>query len=254
MNNFIRLISRFIFGKLLPRWAYPVLRGPLRGARFILGSLAGEGGGASVYFGLIEPEQTAALAESLKKGMTFFDVGANVGYYSLLGSRLVGPQGKVVAFEPALQNLDYLYRHTVLNKAGNVTIMSAACADGLSMAIFSAGENSATGHLAAEPGPGQKTPVLTVALDEVAQRLAVWPAVIKIDVEGAELSVLRGARGVLDQARPKIFLSTHSAGLREAYLAYLKEHGYAYEILSRDKLDPSEFLAVHSEEKNNKGK
>jgi FkbM family methyltransferase len=57
---------------------------------------------------------------ALRPGNVFFDIGANVGYYSLLGARLVGPRGRVVALEPVVRNVAFLHRHIVLNKAGNV--------------------------------------------------------------------------------------------------------------------------------------
>jgi len=82
MNDLVRASARFVFGKLLPRWAYPVIRGPLKGAKFILGTLSGEGGGATVYFNMSEPEQTSAFVGALKPGQVLFDIGANVGYYT----------------------------------------------------------------------------------------------------------------------------------------------------------------------------
>ena len=91
------------------------MRGPLKGAKFILGTLSGSGGGASVYFGMTEPEQTSAFVATLKNGQVFFDVGANVGYCTILGSRIVGSRGRVLAFEPAIRNVTYLYRHSILN-------------------------------------------------------------------------------------------------------------------------------------------
>ena len=57
--------------RLFPRIAYPVLRGPLRGAKFVLGALAGEGGGASVYLNMVEVEQTEALVRELRAGQIF---------------------------------------------------------------------------------------------------------------------------------------------------------------------------------------
>jgi hypothetical protein len=56
VSNIFRLVARFVFGRLLPRLAYPVIIGPLRGARFVLGTLGGEGGGASVYFNAVESQ------------------------------------------------------------------------------------------------------------------------------------------------------------------------------------------------------
>lgn len=248
MDSKFRFAGRTLFGKLLPKWPYPVLRGPLRGSKFILGALAGRGGGATVYFNLVEPEQTSAFLSNLNEGECFFDVGANVGYYTILGSQIVGPRGKVIAFEPVLRNLFYLYRHILLNKAANVIVISAACAEILSLAAMSPGENCATGFLKVKrlkKLTDESYIVPTVTLDETARQLGTNPHVIKIDVEGAELAVLRGADMILRQAKPKIFLSTHSAELRSSCLEYLRERGYSFEVLSQDKNDPSEFLAAH---------
>jgi hypothetical protein len=66
------------------------MRGPLKGAKFKLGSMAGHGGGASVYFGLVESEQLKQLTHYLHSGCTFYDIGGNVGLYTILASRLVG--------------------------------------------------------------------------------------------------------------------------------------------------------------------
>ena len=85
-----------------------------------------------------------------------FDIGANVGYYTILGARLVGPRGKVVAVEPVVRNLAYLYRHIVLDKASNVSIVSAACSDTVSITTFSLGQNFAMGYLANKVGKERK--------------------------------------------------------------------------------------------------
>ena len=245
MNNLIKFVGRIVFGKLLPRLVYPVIRGPLRGARFRLGTSAGEGGGASIYFNMIEPEQTSVFVNTLKNGMVFFDIGANIGYYTILGARLIGSKGRVFAFEPVLRNLVYLYQHTLVNKASNVTIISVACSDTTSLKNFCWGKNYAEGHLCEKSDNNNTIPVPTISIDEVIQQVGISPDVIKIDVEGAELSVLKGAQGVLSKARPKIFLSTHSYILRETCLEYLRECGYTCEALSRDKMNPSEFIAYY---------
>jgi FkbM family methyltransferase len=248
MIRLIRLSARIVFGKLLPRLAYPVVRGPLRGAKFVLGTLTGEGGGASVYFNMIETEQTAAFANALGDGQVLFDIGANVGYYTILGARLVGPRGRVVAVEPVVRNLAHLYRHIVMNKAYNVLIVSAACSDTVSLATFSLGQNYAMGSLVDNDGErneGKKELLLvpTVTVDAMVKQLRISPDVVKVDVEGAELSVLKGAQTTLCEARPRIFLSTHSEALRHACLEYLKEFGYTIEVLSQYNTGPAEFLA-----------
>ncbi|RII27771.1 MAG: hypothetical protein CXR31_05970 [Geobacter sp.] len=247
MSNVLRPIARTVFGKLLPRVAYPVVRGPLNGARIILGALEGEGGGATAYFNMLEPEQTAAIAARLKQGDVFFDIGANVGYYTLLASRQVGREGKVFAFEPVVRNLAYLYRHLLLNGANNVTVIAAACSESLSLALFSSGENFATGHIDGSAVTQENTFLVpTLSVDAVVKKTGVSPNAMKIDVEGAELSVLKGAKNTIASARPEIFLSTHSASLRTDCLAYLEEAGYTVEALDSDD-DPSSFLATHYE-------
>ncbi len=248
MKKVARRSARFVFGRLVPRTAYKVVFGPLRGARFILGSLAGTGGGASVFFGAVEPEQTAEFVQALKPGQILFDIGANVGYYTILGSRLVGPGGVVVAIEPAVRNLSFLYRHLEINHVSNVNIIAAACSDENTFARFSSGENGATGHLTNEAGVGSQanredTFVSTITIDSVVQKVGFAPDVIKIDVEGAELSVLKGAHATLLASRPVIFLSVHSNSLRYSCLGYLEEIGYTARSVKGDKDDQSEFIA-----------
>ncbi len=243
MKNLARSAGRVIFGKLLPQMAFPVMKGHLRGAKFILGTLEGEGGGGSVYFDLVEPEQTEIFAKTLNSGDVFFDVGANVGYYTVLGSRIVGEGGQVISFEPLVRNLSHLYRHVTVNKLQNVSIIPLACSDKISLAAFSSGQNTAMGHLTEEKTPNKElTLVSTVTLDAVAERLAIIPKVIKIDVEGAELSVLHGAKDKVLPEKPKIFLSLHSEMLRTECLKYLKQFGYEFQPLGENKQDTMEFL------------
>lgn len=251
MNKLIKEFARIVFGKMLPQIAYPVVCGPLKGAKFILGTLSGDGSGASVYFNLTEPAQTSFFVNSLNDGQVFFDIGANVGYYTILGARIVGSQGKVFAFEPVIRNLSYLYRHTILNNASNVTIISAACSDTLSLSEFSSGYNFATGYMTNNSHFENDSyelhyPVPTVTVDAIVQHLGVSPDVIKIDVEGAEYSVLVGAKRTVSKAKPKIFLSTHSDKLRMTCLEYLRDLGYTWEVLNQYRNIPSEFLAKYT--------
>jgi FkbM family methyltransferase len=198
---------------------------------------------------MIEAEQTAAFRNTLSVGQVLFDIGANVGYYTILGSRLVGSNGKVIAVEPVIRNLVYLYKHTLLNKAGNVSIIPAACSEAISLAIFSEGQNYATGSLAncqQEKNSRERASFIvpTVTVDAMVQQLGINPNAIKVDVEGAEFSVLKGAQVTLREAKPRIFLSTHSEILRSECLEYLREFGYRIQVLSVNKENPTEFLAI----------
>lgn len=243
MDSFSRRFARIIFGKILPRTSYPVATGPLKGARFILGALSGDGGGASVYFNRMETEQTAAMIEAIRPGGKFYDIGANVGYYSILASRLVGPTGKVAAFEPLVRNLSYLQRHVELNHADNVRVLPFALSSENTILSFSTGPNSAMGHLDRDGGGDVLVP--TVTLDEIATRLGWLPDVIKMDVEGAEMDVFSGATRVLSEAKPVIFLSTHSPELRTECLTFLGGLGYTVTSLIEDE-NSHEFIARHA--------
>jgi FkbM family methyltransferase len=218
-------LAILVFGRLLPRRPYPVVAGPLRGRWFILGAAAGPAGGASILAGRCEPEQTAAVAASLRPGDVFFDVGANVGYYTLLAADRVGPAGRVVAFEPVIRNLSFLHRHLERNRVANVTVLPFACAAESGYAHFERGDTVATGHLA---GGGRRagTLVHTITVDAAAQLLGLVPTILKVDVEGAEEDVLRGAARTLRTARPRIFLSIHSGALRDRCLALVRAEGY----------------------------
>lgn len=243
--------ARLIFGKVLPKLPYPVVRGPLRGNWYILGATAGAAGGVSVHLGLQEVEQSRCLTNLLRAGQVFFDVGANVGFYSLLGARLVGRGGRVIAFEPMPRNLAFLYRHVRLNRAENVTILPLACAEVLSTELFIAGKNHALGRLEGSSCEPERSPpqspgllVATISLDAAAGELGLRPDVIKIDVEGAELRVLEGAAHILTQVRPVLLLSVHSDQLRKACLAHLSERDYRIEPLNSPTVEgATEFLA-----------
>lgn len=244
MNGLVRNGARLL-ARLLPGVAYPVIRGPLRGTRFVLGALAGEGGGASVYLNMVEPEQTTEFARVTKNAHVVFDIGANVGYYTVLAAKLLGHQGVVFSFEPVIRNVVLMNRHIAVNRIENVVVIAAACSDATGIELFSHGCNFAEGHLGQDNNGRDAFPVPTVSVDDVARRTNAWPDVIKVDVEGAELAVLKGADTALRRARPTVFLSTHSDALRSGCLEYLKNLGYRYEALGKDKSDASEFVATY---------
>lgn len=249
-NGLFVSIGRFVFGKLLPKgMILPVLRGPLRGTRFILGAGAGEGGGARVFFGMVEPQQTKMFLNIVQPGHVVFDVGANVGYYTALSSKLAGPSGAVFAFEPFPRNIAYLWSHVQLNHLTNVHIVPAACSDRTSVALFRVGDNCALGHL--ENGQNHRgellantTIVSTVTIDDLVNHTGILPDLIKVDVEGAELAVLTGARELLLARKSTLLLSVHSVELRKTCLDFLRRMNYEIGPLDSVSLDgATEFVA-----------
>lgn len=139
-------------------------------------------------------EEYAELKACARTGATMIDVGANVGSYALLFALWGGDSGHVYAFEPAAASRAGLERHLALNGLGSrVTVRQEAISDRGGTAPFieegSRGENRLVPHASAETRN-----VPSVSIDEFCETSGVRPDVIKIDIEGAELAALRGAR------------------------------------------------------------
>ncbi len=218
---------------VLDRDAYlPVLSGPLRGAKWIVHSSL-----HSCLAGDYEPETQRAFERHIAPGSVVFDVGANVGFLSLLAGRLVGQTGRVIAFEPAPVALAYLRRHVALNHATNVEVIAVAASDHNGRARFSSAGALEMGHLADEGD----VDVETASLDTLVEAgIVPTPDVIKIDVEGAELAVLHGARTIMVASRPVLVLSTHGLGSHEASCSFLRSLGYTVTLLGHS-LQNTEF-------------
>ena len=194
--------------------------------------------------GTYEREQTLLFEQLLRPGGVVLDVGANVGYYTLLASVLVGDGGVVHAFEPEPRNAEFLRHHLRVNGVRNVTVQQAAVSDRAGTARFEFGSGSGTGHL----GESGTLEVRTLRLDDYCAEHGLVPTAIKIDVEGAEMSVLFGARDTLARHRPTIFLSTHGAEVHAASLGFLRGLGYELRpILGGDVQSTTEVLATFGE-------
>ena len=181
------------------------------------------------------------MMEHLRAGDTVLDVGAHTGYYTLLASTLVGEEGRVWAFEPAPRNARYLRGNVEANGRENVRVTEAAVSDEEGTARFGGGTGTGTGRLTDEGD----LEVRTLTLDGFCERHRLDPAVVKIDVEGAEARVLRGADDVLRTAGPVLFLSIHGRDVREACMALLASAGYRFEPVDGDGgRDGAEFVCL----------
>lgn len=157
------------------------------------------------------PEEYAAFRAAVTPGATVFDVGANLGAYTVLFAQWVGPSGKVVAFEPAPASATGLRRLVALNDVSSrVEIVEAAVSGAVGTARFAADGASGANAVvaAAHAGLGVIT-VPTTSVDAFCDAHGVQPDVIKIDVEGEELEVLRGARRTLSLPSVQAFLELH---------------------------------------------
>jgi len=215
--------------KLVPRdslaWVQ-VRNGPAEGLWLHLNPRTGqayfEGGG--------EPEVQEALRQHLKPGMIFFDVGANIGFFSLLAARLVGKEGRVVAFEADPEVAGRLRDHVARNEFGWVTVEQQAVWSEPRTVYFARTDPATSpdrglGHVVAA-GTEETIQVDAVSLDDyVCTERA--PDFLKCDVEGAEVEVFRGAERLLKEKRPGIICEMHSEENQRVLVEEFSRLGYS---------------------------
>jgi FkbM family methyltransferase len=157
-----------------------------------------------------EPE-LIYLEKLLSPGSVFIDVGANMGIYTLVASRLVGEAGRVIAFEPSAQSLPLLLENIELNSLKNVCAFPVALADRVGKARLYHQGVPECNSLARDPSWGGEAEEVTMeTLDNIVKGASVTRVdVIKIDVEGAEELVLRGAANVLASMRPAVIFEVN---------------------------------------------
>lgn len=205
--------------RLIPKSAaVPIMSGPNRGMRWIPGSLT-----HGCWLGTYERHSAKFIASQVQPGMTVFDVGANVGYYTLLMSRRVGHTGRVFAFEPNQANIAILKKHILLNGLKNVEVIEAAVSDEAGNSLFLGA--GATGTLSTTG-----TPVRTVVLDDCP-----IPDFIKMDIEGAETYALRGSSRILNKRHTNWFIALHREAFQEVP-RLLDASGYSVRWISNDEI------------------
>lgn len=221
--------------RLIPKaMVLPILQGQLRGKKWIVGS--GEHG---YWLGSYEIHKRRAFEKEIKPHVVVYDIGANVGFYSILAAQLAGEKGKVYAFEPLNRNVEYIRRHARLNKMKNIEVFEAAVSDQSGEALFDLGVSIATGHLS-ESG-SVKVPL--VCLDDMVSTGDILPAdIMKVDVEGAEYAALQGAQRLIEEHRPIIFLDTHGRDVHDLTIKLLTSYGYQFEILDNRSLPEAKEL------------
>jgi FkbM family methyltransferase len=206
-----------------------------------------------------ERATTELFKEVLQPGMVFVDVGANIGYFSLLAAKLVGPDGKVYAFEPEPGNHGLLRKNIELNSYSNVqTIQKAVSDKSESTLLFLSALDTGSHSLYSEAARGKQESVeiTTTSIDEFLESEG-WPGIdlMKIDVEGAELGVLEGM-GSLVERFPALkliveycpFLIQSTGANPSDLLTKLTSLGFRIEIIDDKKgvvpLDISELTSI----------
>jgi FkbM family methyltransferase len=202
--------------------------------------------------GSYEPELSALMLRVLRDGDVVVDVGANVGYFSLLAATAVGPTGRVLAIEADPANTARIANNRTLNDFGQIEIIEAAASSAVGEITFHLNSDNNGGNALWDPGlhpenpasraaPKSLTVPATTVNAEAKKREITRAKLIKIDTEGAEHLILKGAGSLLKMARtPFIVAELHEFGLKQMgsnqmeLRKYMESHGYSTFVLYYD--------------------
>lgn len=209
--TFQRLLLRLLRWGLLPqsgvrylqRRIWTVETGTCQGLKLTLPQ------NAEYVLGTNEVPVQHALHAALGPNAVFYDIGANVGFFSLLAAKAVGPMGAVYAFEPISENVQVLRRNAKLNRFDALSVFEIAVGEkcGTSELFLSEWNGGASlsvaAHRRARKVPSRNVKVMS--LDEIIRAFGLRPpTLVKIDVEGAEAPVIRGMSQTLSAYRPTV--------------------------------------------------
>lgn len=203
-----------------------------------------------IYYGFKEPARETLLG-LITEGACFVDVGANVGQVTLHASRSVGPEGRVIAFEPTPFNLARLYTNLKLNATQNVTVEEMGLGDHAGTFLISNVDERNQGMnriLERGPDADHTSAIRVTTLDDyVNEHRLEHVDVIKIDVEGFEFKMLKGGATVIERDHPILFIELDDDNLQEngstadELVQWLKGKGYAV-VNASDRSELSEDL------------
>lgn len=226
----LRAVARAQFRVPAVRWALKKANRRLTEGERVIAHGIGKGlkfdatGGYPGYsLGTTEPHEQQALAEHLPAGGVLYDLGANIGFFSTLAARLVGPQGHVYAFEPSADSAARARENAERNHFANVTVIPAAVSDHTGRMLLDTSSDTAKHRL----DPHGTVEVDVVSLDDWATTKRP-PDVVMIDIEGAELDALRGMRNLLAEHKPVILCEVHSLG--QTFLDYVSQELPSYRL------------------------
>lgn len=250
MLDFSSINNRTLLGRALrlplafiPRNAVvPILGGAIKGTKWRIGSST-----HGCWLGSYEKKKQLAIARWLQQGAVAYDIGANVGFYTLLFAKAVGPEGRVFAFEPSPVNVTDLLRHLRINELRNCRVVSAALGRDVALGCFDFGSSHSMGRLSHSD---TTLHVPTLSLDWLIGRGGIpAPTILKLDVEGAEAEVLSGASSLLQARNAAWFVALHGEEATRQCARIFRSLGYQiFDLDNReltDKIATDEIYAVH---------
>ncbi len=266
------MISRLLCSPTLQQLYRPVRRAPVvgelvhrlvgkflpDGTRVAVNVSAGAAAGLSLSVdpryeapyaaGDYEERLLAVLASHLGRGDVLYDVGAHVGFISMVAARLVGPEGKVYAFEADADNSKRIWEHRQMNSLPQIEPVATAVWSECTKLLFRKDPDSSSRNMGAVSAiAGRETisggtlvQAVTLDLFSLDHRR---PTAVKIDVEGAEEEVLAGAINVLRTSRPLLICEIHNPQAAEGVSRRLTELGYRWNWLTHVEAFPRHLVA-----------
>jgi FkbM family methyltransferase len=204
----------------------------------------------AVYAGRnYEPAVEKALFSHIQPGNIFYDVGAHIGVFSLMAARLAGPRGCVFAFEPDPANLRRIEEHIERNQLPMIEPVSRAAWSSAGRARFERANPRSSlnrGSLAAVATvvSDETFEVETITLDEFSVQNSP-PDLVKLDVEGAEAGVLRGADMIFRRFKPVLVCEIHHPQAASEVTQWLDERGYEWDWVEDIEDFPRHLLAKY---------
>ena len=250
------LVERVSRKQVAPEWQQ-VEAGILQGSWLLIHSA--DGFARRMLDGTYEAPFADAIISKVQPGWVCFDVGAHFGYYSLLLAQLTGPRGEVHAFEPLPYNIDFVRHHIKRNQQADVIhLHSFALADTNGTTILRASNTIEYSCMAVLQNARRlnsdwhqqvfaqftEYSVEQQSIDSLVEQQRVpLPQLIKVDVEGADLAVFRGAQETMRQAKPIIVAELHTAANAVECTSLLKDLGYQVRLLEDARADWCQILA-----------
>ena len=207
------------------------------------------------WFGVHEPALQQAVRElvSGRRVRVVYDVGAHIGFFALATARIIGVEGRVIAFEPDIDNVDRLRQHAARNGlTDRVEIVPAAvwCPSDSPEVRFKRGSRRSHGGVCARNAPpladAEVITVPTVTLDGLAEQGYPVPEVVKLDVEGGECEVLEGGERLFSQSGPVVLCEIHRVESARWAQTWLEAKGYTCRWLTIENVFPRLLLATRS--------
>jgi FkbM family methyltransferase len=216
--------------------------GPGKGLRFNVGE-----SDSRFLLGTFEPAVQELLARYLHPGMVFYDVGANVGFLSVLAARLTGDGGEVHCFEPLPANAEQIRYNAALNHLERIIVHALALGRTDGTSAFRVSERPTFGALSDAPVQvAQQIGVIDVPvrrLDSLFREANLrGPDLIKIDIEGSELDFFAGAEEVLRRFRPVLLIELH--GTNDGVRGWLERLSYEASIVGGGPLEGAYWAAL----------